>query len=163
MGRVRRVQAGSNGQRERALAAEVRRDAPDVAELVWLIKRAERAVYQALSQALRPHAVTPSEYGALLQLGEMGHASSAELARAAFVSPQAMLGLVRSLEGKGYLTRDRVSGARTIETSLTPAGQVVLDDAAQSITNVEDAFAGAVGAAQLETVKDALARTIALI
>lgn len=145
---------------ERAKA--IRDEAPKVGELLWLIKRSERAVYQALSQALRPFALTPSQFGALLRLSDMGGASSAELARAAFVTPQAMKGMVDSLESKGYLTRVPVPRSRVIETSMTAEGREVLKAACERTAAVEAELATLLGADLLDMVKDALARVIAV-
>ena len=78
---------------------------PEVAYTSWLLKRAERAAGAALYDALRDLGITPSQYGVMQALVRLEKASSAELARAVFVTPQAMTGLIAGLERQGYIRR----------------------------------------------------------
>jgi DNA-binding MarR family transcriptional regulator len=110
---------------------------PDVAYTLWLLKRAERAVGAALYEALRDLGITPSQYGVLQALVRLGKASSADLARAVFVTPQAMTGLVLSLERQGFLRRKPLRSSRVIEATLTAVGRRLFDEASARVVKID--------------------------
>jgi DNA-binding MarR family transcriptional regulator len=110
---------------------------PEVAYTSWLLKRAERAVGAALYEALRDLGITPSQYGVMQALVRLEKASSAELARAVFVTPQAMTGLVSGLERQGYIRRKPLKSSRVIEATLTPLGRRVFEDATARVAKID--------------------------
>jgi DNA-binding MarR family transcriptional regulator len=110
---------------------------PQVAYTSWLLKRAERAAGAALYDVLRDLGITPSQYGVMQALSRLEKASSAELARAVFVTPQAMTGLVTGLERQGYIKRKPLKSSRVIEARLTPLGRRVFDEATARVTKVD--------------------------
>jgi DNA-binding MarR family transcriptional regulator len=110
---------------------------PEVAYTSWLLKRAERAVGAALYDVLRDLGITPSQYGVMQALVRLEKASSAELARAVFVTPQAMTGLVAGLERQGYIRRKPLKSSRVIEATLTPLGRRVFEDATARVAKID--------------------------
>jgi DNA-binding MarR family transcriptional regulator len=110
---------------------------PEVAYTSWMLKRAERAVGAALYDGLRDLGITPSQYGVMQALVRLEKASSAELARAVFVTPQAMTGLVSGLERQGYIRRKPLKSSRVIEATLTPLGRRVFEDATARVAKID--------------------------
>ncbi len=110
---------------------------PRVGHTSWLLKRAERAVGAALYDVLRDLGITPSQYGVMQALARLEKASSAELARAVFVTPQAMTGLVAGLERQGFVKRKPLKSSRVIEATLTPVGRRIFDEATARVTKVD--------------------------
>jgi DNA-binding MarR family transcriptional regulator len=110
---------------------------PEVAYTSWLLKRAERAVGAALYDALRDLGITPSQYGVLQALVRLEKASSAELARAVFVTPQAMTGLIAGLERSGLIRRKPVKSSRVIEATLTRVGRRVFAEATARVDKID--------------------------
>lgn len=97
---------------------------PSVGHLPWELKRAERAAARFLDAKLRGTGLTKSQFGVIQALANVRKASSAELARTVFVTPQAMVGLINALEAKGYIERTQSQlSARIIDARLTPAGR----------------------------------------
>ena len=85
---------------------------PSVVHLPWEIKRAERAMARLLDMKLRGTGLTKSQFGVIQALEHMRKASSAELARTVFVTPQAMVSIVTGLEQKGYIERTQSAPRR---------------------------------------------------
>lgn len=84
------------------------------------LKRRARAGYDGQELPYPQHAV-------LKRLENGGAATTADLARAELVTPQAMGGLVATLEGEGYIARRNDSkDARRRLITLTSAGRKVL-------------------------------------
>jgi DNA-binding MarR family transcriptional regulator len=110
---------------------------PEVAFTSWLLKRVERATGAALYDSLRDLGITPSQYGVMQALVRLEKASSAELARAVFVTPQAMTGLVSGLERQGYIRRKPLKSSRVIEATLTPVGRRVFAEATARVAKIE--------------------------
>lgn len=111
---------------------------PTVAHLPWEVKRAEREATRAVDAMLRGSGLTKSQFGVLQAIAHMRKASSAELARMIFVTPQAMVGLVTTLEEKGFIERSQSSySARVIEARLTPAGRAVYKRGAAALEQID--------------------------
>jgi DNA-binding MarR family transcriptional regulator len=89
-------------------------------DVVVGLKRRARADYAGQTLPYPQHAV-------LKQLEKGGSATTADLARAERITPQATGGLVATLEEAGYVARrDDSEDARRRLVTLTPAGRKVL-------------------------------------
>ena len=73
------------------------------------IKAAEQAMMAAKTEALRSFGVTVAQYATMLSLYYVPEQSSAQLARAAAVTPQTMATVIAKLEQKRLVTRPRVA------------------------------------------------------
>ncbi|MEI7642984.1 MAG: MarR family winged helix-turn-helix transcriptional regulator [Chloroflexales bacterium] len=132
----------------------------------YLLKRAQHALRLATDAALRPLALTTPQYAALSAVETEPGASSAALARRAFVTPQTMNEVVRSLVGSGLLTRQaHPAHGRVIQLYLTPHGTALLTQAHTYVAVVEaQLLAGLAAPAQaqlaawLRTCSEALER-----
>lgn len=111
---------------------------PSVAHLPWELKRAERAAARLLDAKLRGTGLTKSQFGVIQALAHMRKASSAELARTVFVTPQAMVGLITALEQKGYIEREQSEvSARIIDARLTAAGRAAWRRASAKLAEID--------------------------
>jgi DNA-binding MarR family transcriptional regulator len=123
-------------------APEAAGPVPAGPRLSYLVFRLERRIRARLDDALARHGVTTTEYMALseLRLRDDGP-SSAQLARIAFVTPQAMNLVIRDLEQHGLIRRepDR-DGGRVLRTSLTRAGLATLVRCDHSLDDIEQAM-----------------------
>ncbi|MFN6953460.1 MAG: MarR family transcriptional regulator [Acetobacteraceae bacterium] len=74
---------------------------------LYLLRQAQLAAHAALDAELSPLGVTPTQYAVLSLAARRGAPrSSAELARRAGVSAQAMAEMVAGLEAKGLIRRE---------------------------------------------------------
>jgi DNA-binding MarR family transcriptional regulator len=133
---------------------------PQVGYTSWLLKRTERSVATLLYDRLRDLGLTPSQYGALQVLIRLGKASSAELARALFVTPQAMTGLVAGLERQGYITRKPLQSSRVIEATVTPLGQKVFHEATVRVEQIDALMTSLLSDREVATLRRALERCV---
>lgn len=104
----------------------------------------ERAIRRSLSEALAPMDLTVAQYTVLWLLGHFEGLSNAQLARRAYISPQAMNEVLRSLEARGLAERNpSPAHARVQPARLTPRGVDVLAACESAVDAMEnDLFAG---------------------
>jgi DNA-binding MarR family transcriptional regulator len=121
------------------------------------LKRAEQELMAAKHAAVKP--LTVPQYAALFALATTPGASSAALARACLVTPQAMTVVLRNLVEHGYVARTpHPVHAHVLETHLTAAGRHVLADADAAAVAVERRIADAFTAAERDALRALLAR-----
>jgi DNA-binding MarR family transcriptional regulator len=104
----------------------------------YLVYRVERRLRVRLDEAVRQHGVTTTEYVTLSVLRRHDAMSCAQLARWAFVTPQAMNVLIAKLE-KRRLVRRRPdpNHGRIQRASVTAKGLEVLDRCDRSMDTIE--------------------------
>lgn len=111
---------------------------PDAGALTWWVIRCDRELVRRLDRLLRTVDLTDAQFGVLRALAGLRRASSATLARSVGVTPQAMVGLVTTLERKGFIARAARAGtARTIDAELTPAGRLAYERARRRTVQFE--------------------------
>jgi DNA-binding MarR family transcriptional regulator len=100
----------------------------------FLLRQAWRAMVGAMEMALRPHGLTPPQYGVLTVLAREPGASGADLARACSTTPQAMNGVLATLERESLIERrPHPTHGRILQATLTSEGQRRLEAAQPSI------------------------------
>jgi DNA-binding MarR family transcriptional regulator len=105
---------------------------PDVGEdteprLSYVVARLERATRRAINDRVAEHGLTVLQYTTLSVLGRRGGLSNAQLARRAYMSPQAMSEVILALEGKGLVKRTQDPNHRRVyPATLTARGKKVL-------------------------------------
>jgi DNA-binding MarR family transcriptional regulator len=105
----------------------------------YLVFRLERHIRARLDEALARHTVTTTEYMALSELRLRDGLSSAQLARIAFVTPQAMNLIIRDLEQRGLIRRTTdLTRGRTLRASLTRKGRATLTRCDRALDSIED-------------------------
>ncbi len=114
--------------------------------LGYFLKRAQHAFRTRLDETLRPLHLTAPQFAALAAIDADAGISNANLARAAFVTPQSMQGMLANLERDGLLTRTAHPGhGRILRNQLTAKGMQVLEDARVHVQEAERQMAEAVG------------------
>ena len=89
----------------------------------YLLMRLHRALRAMMDDTLRPHGFTTPQVAVMFALGRKSGLSTADLARLAFVTPQAMGEVLAGLEAKGFVVRRaHDSHGRIQPAALTAAG-----------------------------------------
>ena len=123
-----------------AVASAVAPDpaSPTRSRVGYLVYRVERRLRIRLDEALRRHGVTTTEYVTLSVLRQHDGMSGAELARWAFVTPQAMNAVISKLERRRLVRRRRdPNHGRVLRASVTAKGLEVLDRCDRSMDTIE--------------------------
>jgi DNA-binding MarR family transcriptional regulator len=95
--------------------------------LTYLLKQLQNALRASVEEALAPVNLTMAEAAVLAELAVVPHLSNADLARAAFVTPQSMISMLRALEKRGLiLRRANPDGGRAMPAELTDEGAKLL-------------------------------------
>lgn len=104
----------------------------------YQLKITQHLLRQRLDAELSATGVTAPQNAALLAIADNPRISNASLARAAFVTPQTMQGILVNLERAGLIVRSphRVHG-RIIETELTQAGRRAVETGTIAADTVE--------------------------
>jgi len=90
----------------------------------YQLKVTQHRLRQRLEAELAETGVSPSQNAVLLAIAENPRISNAALARAAFVTPQSMQGMLVTLERDGFIVRTpHPRHGRIIMTELTDAGR----------------------------------------
>lgn len=125
----------------------------------YLIKRIERGVRAELDSALRQLGVSTPEYTTLSVLRMRSGLSSAQLARRAFVSGQAMNQIVISLEQRGLIERaaDPDHG-KILRAQLTRKGTALLKQCDAATMHVERILTAELSHTQEAALREALVK-----
>lgn len=135
--------------------------APKKNEIGYVIKLAQQALHTAIDTALSIHEITMSQYAVLFNLSRRPGASSAELARMSFVTPQTMIRLIQALEHKGLVLRVRSSeSSKILEAQVTPKGERILQIAQDAVDAVYSRMLDGIQDNQLEELSSSLKRMI---
>ena len=131
---------------------------PPPPRLSYLVFRLERRIRARLDDALAQHGVTTTEYMALSEPRLRDGPSSAQLARIAFVTAQAMNVVIRDLERRGLVRRrPDPRGGRVLRVGLTRAGSTTLCRCDRALDEIEQVMLASLEAANRETLAGDLA------
>ena len=107
----------------------------------YLLRQAWQVLSGAMEIALRPHGLTGPQYGVLSVLRHHPGASGADLARATNTTPQAMNGVLATLERESLIERQRhPTHGRILQATLTGEGQRRLEAADPAIRGLRRAI-----------------------
>jgi DNA-binding MarR family transcriptional regulator len=122
----------------------------------YVIARLERAVRAQINERLSPHGLTTLQYTTLSVLGSRGQPlSNAQLARRAYMTPQAMIEVLNALEKKGLIRRDpHPNHRRVYPASLTDEGRRVLTVCDASVEKMEEEMLAGLDPAQRELLAE---------
>ena len=138
-------------------ARRSRTTAPPVPRISYLVFRLERRIRTQLDEALAAHGITTTEYLVLSELRLRDGPSSAELARVAFVTPQAMNLVIRDLEQRGLIRRDpHPDGGRILRTRLTRQGTTTMQRCDKVFDNLEALMLGELDGATRDALVEGL-------
>jgi len=109
----------------------------------YLVFRLERRIRARLDEGLQGHGVTATEYMTLSELRLRDGLSSAQLARIAFVTPQAMNLVILGLERRKLIRRlSDPARRRVLRASLTARGLIELERCDRSLEQIESTMLG---------------------
>ena len=142
---------------ERATAANPLSSPVAVPRIGYLVYRVERRLRVRLDEAVANHGITTTEYVTLSVLRERDGLSCAQLARWAFVTPQAMNLVIAALERRGVIRRrPDPNHGRVLRASVTAKGLKVLEGCDRDMDAIEDDMLAGLAPETLETVREAL-------
>jgi DNA-binding MarR family transcriptional regulator len=126
----------------------------------YLLRQAWHALRSALEIALRPHGLTPPQYGVLSVLAREPGASGADLARASITTPQAMNGVLATLERESLIERrPHPTHGRILQATLTSEGQRRLEAANPAVRALSREIERGLSPDEIATVKAWLVAT----
>ena len=106
----------------------------------YAVARLERAVRSGIAERVRPYGLTTLQYTTLSVLNRHGAPlSNAQLARRAYMTPQAMSEVIDALETKGLIRRNpHPNHGRLLPATLTAKGRRVLADCERGVDEMEE-------------------------
>ncbi|MES9541552.1 MarR family transcriptional regulator [Actinomadura sp. NPDC000600] len=127
--------------------------------LLYMVNPLEPAMRSGLNEIVRPAGITALRYTALTVLERHDGLSTAQLARDSFVSAQSMADIVRTLEGRGFVERERnPANRRELTIHLTGAGRELLADLAEPVRRLEERMVGDLSPRQEEQLRRTLSQ-----
>ncbi|WP_158605563.1 MarR family winged helix-turn-helix transcriptional regulator [Amycolatopsis panacis] len=140
-----------------AKLTEAENETPPQLRLLYAIGRLDRGITRELQQGLKPLGLSPHQYATLTVLRSRSGLSNAQLARRAYVTPQAMNQVISSLIAEGLITR-KPSGTnqRILETRLTPKGRRLTARCDRVAEEIEDRMLDGVPPPQRAELLDAI-------
>ena len=120
----------------------------------YLLRQAWQAFRTAMEAALREDGLNGAQYAALSVLARDPGLSGADLARACNTTPQAMNGVLGTLERDGLIERHpHPTHGRILQVSLTNAGEERLASATPRVRRLEKLIERDVAEEQLTAIK----------
>lgn len=128
--------------------------------LLYMIKQVELVVRSHLDELLRPAGITALQYTSLTVLERHDGLSAAQLARDSFVTAQSVADVVRALETRGLVRRERnPRNRRELLILLTESGRDLLARHAEPVRELEERMVRNLTAHQTEQFRLALSKT----
>ncbi|MEU9170540.1 MarR family transcriptional regulator [Streptomyces sp. NPDC048420] len=127
--------------------------------LLYMVKQVELVVRSHLDELVRPSGITALQYTALTVLERHDGLSAAQLARDSFVTAQSIADLVRSLETRRLVRRERnPKNRRELLILLTEEGRALLARHEGPVRELEERMVRDLTAHQTEQFRQALTR-----
>ncbi|MEU1852349.1 MarR family transcriptional regulator [Streptomyces sp. NPDC019990] len=127
--------------------------------LLYMVKQVELVVRSHLDELVRPAGITALQYTALTVLERHDGLSAAQLARDSFVTAQSIADLVRSLDSRGLVRRERnPRNRRELLILLTDDGRELLARYAGPVRELEERMVHDLTARQTEQFREALTK-----
>jgi len=120
----------------------------------YLLRQAWHAFRSAMETALRAHGLTGAQYAVLSVLARDPGLSGADLARACNTTPQAMNGVLATLQRDGLIERAaHPTHGRILQATLTREGERRLEAAIPAVRELEHAIEEGLSDRQLAAIK----------
>ncbi|MGR6968542.1 MarR family winged helix-turn-helix transcriptional regulator [Streptomyces cynarae] len=127
--------------------------------LLYMVKQVELVVRSHLDELVKPEGITALQYTALTVLERHDGLSAAQLARDSFVTAQSMADLVRSLESRGLVRRERnPRNRRELLILLTDTGRELLARVAGPVRELEERMVRDLTPHQADQLRQALSK-----
>lgn len=129
--------------------------------LGYILKRAQQSLRIKVDTQLKAIEITLPQYAVLSNVAISPGISNADLAKAAFVTPQTMQGILSTLEKRNLLERlqDPEHGRRLM-TQLTVEGKIALETARIEMIKVEAMMLGSISDHDIEQTTQTLLKCI---
>ena len=130
----------------------------------YLLRQAWSAFHRAMEDTLREHGLSGAQYAVLSVLARDPGLSGADLARACNTTPQAMNGVVATLERDGLVERTaHPTHGRVLQVHLTGEGRRRLEASTPAVRSLEAAIEEGLDARELAAVKEWLVASAQLL
>ncbi|MFI9173875.1 MarR family winged helix-turn-helix transcriptional regulator [Streptomyces lincolnensis] len=127
--------------------------------LLYMVKQVELVVRSHLDELVKPSGITALQYTALTVLERHDGLSAAQLARDSFVTAQSIADLVRSLENRGLVRRERnPRNRRELLILLTDAGRALLAEHEGPVRELEERMVRDLTTHQAQQLRQALTK-----
>jgi DNA-binding MarR family transcriptional regulator len=127
--------------------------------LLYMVKQVELVVRSRLDELVKPAGITALQYTSLTVLQRHDGLSAAQLARDSFVTAQSVADLVRSLENRGLVRRERnPHNRRELLILLTDEGRELLARFAGPVRELEERMISNLTPNQAEQLRQALSK-----
>lgn len=127
--------------------------------LLYMVKQVELVVRSRLDDLVKPAGITALQYTSLTVLQRHDGLSAAQLARDSFVTAQSVADLVRSLENRGLVRRERnPRNRRELLILLTDEGRELLARFAGPVRALEERMISDLTAHQADQLRQALSK-----
>jgi DNA-binding MarR family transcriptional regulator len=127
--------------------------------LLYMVKQVELVVRSRLDELVKPAGITALQYTSLTVLERHDGLSAAQLARDSFVTAQSVADLVRSLENRGLVRRERnPRNRRELLILLTDEGRELLARYAEPVRDLEERMISDLTAHQADQLRQALSK-----
>jgi DNA-binding MarR family transcriptional regulator len=125
----------------------------------YTLKIAQHRLRQRLEAELAGTGVSAAQNAVLLAIADNPQLSNASLARAAFVTPQSMQGMLATLERDGFIVRTPHPGhGRIIMTELTEKGRAAVQAGMVAADTVERKMLAGLTGKEVDVLRDLLNR-----
>ncbi|MBC2902367.1 MarR family winged helix-turn-helix transcriptional regulator [Streptomyces cupreus] len=127
--------------------------------LLYMVKQVELVVRSHLDELVKPSGITALQYTALTVLERHDGLSAAQLARDSFVTAQSIADLVRSLEARGLVRRERnPRNRRELLILLTDEAHELLARHEEPVRELEERMVRELTGHQTEQFRQALSK-----
>ena len=127
----------------------------------YIVKRAQQSLRARLDLQLKAHELTLPQYAALSAVEASPGISNAGLAKAAFVTPQTLQGIISTLEKRGLLKRSPdPDHGRRLMTQLTVNGRNAMKIVEVEILKVEEMMISSISSREVEQATETLLKCI---
>jgi DNA-binding MarR family transcriptional regulator len=130
----------------------------------YVVARLERAIRRSINERVSLYDLTVLQYTTLSVLGRRGELSNAQLARRAYMSPQAMSEVIEALESKGLIKRSQhPSHRRVYPATLTAKGRKVLAACDRLVDELEAEMLGGLTAGEQNGFRESLIHAVRML
>ena len=120
----------------------------------YLLRQAWQAFRSAMESALRGHGLTGAQYAVLSVIARDPGMSGADLARVTNTTPQAINGVLATLDREGLVARHpHPTHGRVLQVVLTSEGKRRLEAATPSVQALENAIEEGLAPEQIAAIK----------
>jgi DNA-binding MarR family transcriptional regulator len=125
--------------------------------VTYLIARLDRGVRVLIDETVRRHGLSTPQYTTMSVVARRAGLSSAQLARRAFVTPQAMNSIVTELAAAGLVVRTpSPAHAKVLHTALSDRGRKLLEACEADLDAIEQRLLSGLSPGELEEFRGAL-------